>query len=89
MKDVGTEEEFLEKTALLYKNLILIHPFREGNGRSIRTYIIEIAKNAGVKLDFSKINNNIQAKRSQKKISECTIPQVISLLKTCIVQARP
>lgn len=34
-----------------------IHPFREGNGRSQRTFINELASSHGYYLDFSKITN--------------------------------
>ena len=42
----------------LYYKLILIHPFREGNGRSIREFIREfvICKFPEYRLDYSKIN---------------------------------
>lgn len=41
-----------------YYNLILIHPFREGNGRAIREFLREfvLCKFIGYELEYSKIN---------------------------------
>lgn len=38
--------------------LNLIHPFREGNGRTQRLFMEQLALNAGYDLDFSKISDN-------------------------------
>ena len=43
-----------------YYDLIMIHPFREGNGRVIREFLREFVayKLPGFKLDFTKINKD-------------------------------
>lgn len=33
-----------------------LHPFREGNGRTQRTFLIQLAHNAGYEIDFSEID---------------------------------
>ena len=42
-----------------YYNLILIHPFREGNGRTIREFLREFVmyKFPDYKLEYSRINS--------------------------------
>ena len=50
------KEEFCHKCADVFNRLNDLHPFREGNGRTIRTVIYHIAKNAGWLLDLSKCN---------------------------------
>ena len=35
-----------------------IHPFREGNGRTVRLYFQQLAKKAGYKLKFSNVTKD-------------------------------
>jgi len=46
-------EEFSTRAAVLMVELNGVHPFREGNGRTQRVFITELAQEAGHKLDFS------------------------------------
>lgn len=46
-------EEFANRAASIMVELNGVHPFREGNGRTQRVFIGELAKDAGYKLDFS------------------------------------
>jgi cell filamentation protein len=46
-------EEFSTRAAVLMVELNGVHPFREGNGRTQRVFITELAQAAGHKLDFS------------------------------------
>lgn len=60
--EVNTNNQFEIAKFLgdFYYNLILIHPFREGNGRSIREFLREfvIYKFKDYELDYSKIDGN-------------------------------
>jgi cell filamentation protein len=49
-------EEFADRAAGIMVDLNGVHPFREGNGRTQRTFIRELAKQAGHKLDFSVVS---------------------------------
>ena len=44
---------FSEALAYLYTQLIYCHPFREGNGRTIREFVKQFSKNKGKKLGFN------------------------------------
>ncbi|WP_223810278.1 MULTISPECIES: Fic family protein [unclassified Campylobacter] len=46
-------DEFLDKITDFFTNLNALHPFREGNGRTQRTFINQLAKNAGYELDLN------------------------------------
>jgi len=35
-----------------------LHPFREGNGRTQRVFLSQLALNAGYEMDFSKIDTD-------------------------------
>ena len=48
-----SREEFSSRAAILMVDLNGVHPFREGNGRTQRVFISELAREAGHKLDFS------------------------------------
>lgn len=48
----------LEKLALLFANINALHPFREGNGRSQREFIKELAKINGIDLNLTTVSEN-------------------------------
>lgn len=49
-------EEFASRAADVMVDLNGVHPFREGNGRTQRTFVRELAQQAGHKLDFSVVS---------------------------------
>ena len=53
------EEKLIEALAIVHIEYILVHPFREGNGRLSRLLAVVMALQAGQPLlDFSYIDNN-------------------------------
>ncbi|WP_082848060.1 Fic/DOC family protein [Delftia sp. GW456-R20] len=52
------KKNFVEKLSILYSDLNRLHPFREGNGRSTRVFIGQIAERAGYTLDQTRIDNS-------------------------------
>lgn len=48
-----SREVFLEKLVDLYERTNELHPFREGNGRTQRVFLAQLAQNAGYALDFA------------------------------------
>jgi cell filamentation protein len=56
-------EEFVSKMAHYYNELNVIHPFREGNGRVIRTYLSLLAESVGWFVDWDKMSadKNVEA----------------------------
>ena len=62
-KDIYSKESFAFKLAPFYNDLLYIHPFREGNGRTIRSFlrdfVVEKSKNktcGEFDLDYTKID---------------------------------
>ena len=57
--NVNSKYEYAVFLAGYYTDLIAIHPFREGNGRTTREFLREFvnAKNQKFELDFSKVDN--------------------------------
>ncbi len=52
----SSESEFISKSAYYYNRMNLVHPFRTGNGRAIRTFIEGLAFNNGLTIDWKKID---------------------------------
>lgn len=47
------DDEFLDEVADLYHELNMLHPFREGNGRTLRLFITLLVRNTGRDIDFA------------------------------------
>lgn len=54
LKGLGVEQ-FSEKLAYYASDINVLHPFREGNGRSTREYLRCLSQNASYELNYSKI----------------------------------
>lgn len=50
------EKQFIARISELAAELNALHPFREGNGRTIRLFLIMLADNAGYLLDYSQVS---------------------------------
>lgn len=62
---IGLEkDEFVIRCAYYFCEINALHPFREGNGRSQREFIRELALNAGWIIDWHKINPDEMLKAS-------------------------
>lgn len=51
-------DEFIEKIVDFYCTTNMLHPFREGNGRTQRVFISWLIRNAGYDIEFSKIDTD-------------------------------
>ncbi|MBQ9022010.1 MAG: Fic family protein [Eggerthellaceae bacterium] len=51
-------DKFINRLAFYIAEINALHPFREGNGRTQRAFINQLARNAGWELNFSDINPN-------------------------------
>ncbi|MGW4521127.1 Fic/DOC family protein [Amycolatopsis sp. NPDC004378] len=56
-------ERFVERLAYYYGELNACHPFREGNGRTLRAFLRQLSAAAGFRLDWSALDkvSNIAA----------------------------
>jgi cell filamentation protein len=50
--------EFIKKLAWLAGELNALHPFRDGNGRAIRAFLVLLAQNADYELDYSRVDKD-------------------------------
>lgn len=56
----STKNQFIERLTIHYAEWNALHPFRDGNGRTIREFMRLLAEEAGYTLDTTKINENPQ-----------------------------
>lgn len=56
------EQAFAGRAAHYYDQLNAAHPFREGNGRALRVFMHDLAREAGYKLDLTKIDRETHHK---------------------------
>lgn len=51
-------EDFVENIVDFYSVINLLHPFREGNGRTQRVFFTQLIRSAGYDIDFSQIDTD-------------------------------
>ena len=52
-------DEFVSQIADLYHTINMLHPFREGNGRTQRVFFFQLIRNAGYEIDYSDFNSDL------------------------------
>lgn len=58
LRDCKSKNKLGERLAYYLGEINVIHPFREGNGRTQRMFIEYLAQNAGYIIDFAKIDSD-------------------------------
>ena len=53
------DEIFFSELTELYHDLNMLHPFREGNGRTLRLFITLLVRNTGRDIDFAKCGSDM------------------------------
>jgi len=59
-----SKEDFIKSAASFMNGLNMLHPFREGNGRTQRIFIESLADNAGYDLNLSNVSKSIMIQAS-------------------------
>jgi cell filamentation protein len=79
-------ERFLELLATYYGDLNVIHPFREGNGRTLRAFLRQLAAAAGWRLDWSALNpaDNLEASRHNFQTADAS--RLMAVLDPVVVR---
>lgn len=54
-----SQNEFISEIAELYHSLNMLHPFREGNGRTERVFFVQLIRNAGYDIVYSTLNSDL------------------------------
>lgn len=64
LKNCKSDDEFFDLYAELFADLNALHPFREGNGRTQRIFLNQLAKNAGYDIDLNLIPKDAMIRAS-------------------------
>ena len=78
----STKEELSHKLSDLFFEVNQLHPFREGNGRTQRQFLSNLAKINGYELDFKNISSDEMIKISVNKDKKSMIEKINENLKT-------
>jgi len=76
------EEKVFDNLAYVMAELNIIHPFREGNGRSIREFIRLMAKRMGYDLNWGNIDKNKLLEASILSVDNYKV--LVEILKACV-----
>ena len=78
LKDMN-REQFSEKAAFYLGEINMLHPFREGNGRTQRAFMLELGRDAGWESDLSKVSREemILASQQSAKSSNALFEKMI------------
>ncbi|MBN2657360.1 MAG: cell filamentation protein Fic [Calditrichaeota bacterium] len=76
-------DELISNSAELYTELNLIHPFREGNGRSQRILFIHLFANCGYDIDWRHISTEDWLHANQAGV-EMNYSPMIQILDKCL-----
>lgn len=75
-------DKVLDNLAYVMAELNIIHPFREGNGRTIREFIRLMARRCGYDLNWGNVSSHEILEKSILSVNDYTI--LISLLAKCL-----
>lgn len=64
-KDIKDKIEFSERLGQVFLDINMLHPFREGNGRSQRLFISDLARENGYDLEWENISKEIMIEISR------------------------
>lgn len=78
----ATDDVFIDRLAFVMAELNIIHPFREGNGRSIRECIRELALHNGIVLNWGNVDREAVLRTAIDSVDDYTA--LIPLLERCI-----
>lgn len=72
-------ESFISSLANYYGELNVRHPFREGNGRTIRAFLRQLSAAAGYQLDWSELSKseNIEACKIHLSTTDATMLKAV------------
>ncbi len=75
---------FVESLAHYYGELNVCHPFREGNGRTIRAFLRQLAAAAGYLLDWSELNAEANIAACQQHLTTNDLSLLVTVLRPVV-----
>lgn len=81
-------QRFVERLAYFYGELNVIHPFREGNGRTQRAFFRQLAAAAGYRLDWSKVDRQQNIEACSSDINDIGSRALVAMLEPAVSRKR-
>ncbi|MGC5330873.1 Fic/DOC family protein [Micromonospora sp. DT62] len=75
---------FVEALAHYYGELNVCHPFREGNGRTIRSFLRQLAAAAGFLLDWSELDRTENIEACQAHLNTADLSPLVDVLRPVV-----
>ncbi|MEI7689448.1 MAG: Fic family protein [Candidatus Saccharibacteria bacterium] len=79
-------QSFVQEISNLSAELNALHPFREGNGRTIRLFLILVADSAGYLIDYSQVSSK-DLIRADKLAFEGDTKSLVTLYEKAVFRA--
>lgn len=76
-------DEMVNKLSYYFSEINALHPFREGNGRSQREFIRELAFFCNYRIDFRKVDTNLMLEASKDSFL-CNYSKMEELFNICL-----
>ncbi len=83
-----TEQNFIARGAFFLGEINAIHPFREGNGRTQREFLRQIALKAGHKLSWASLDENRNTAASILSYQQGDLSGLVDVLRVAIADAK-
>ncbi|HKS44818.1 MAG TPA: Fic family protein [Amycolatopsis sp.] len=84
---IGLKREgFVKRLAYYYGEMNARHPFREGNGRTQRAFLRQLAAAAGWRLDWSALNREDNIVASRQNLRTADIGLLVRVLEPVVVR---
>ena len=77
--------QFIERLAVNFDNLNVLHPFREGNGRTQRLFWSVIARDAGWDIQWSQISAQENIDASVQALLHVNYAPLIAMFDRCVI----
>lgn len=89
LSEILDKEELSGKMAYFFGELNMIHPFREGNGRTQRLFIEQLClKNKKFEVNFKNISNEEMLNASIESARKKNSPQMQALFMKCLQEKK-
>jgi len=76
-------ESFADRCGWYFGEINAIHPFREGNGRTQREFLRQLAVQAGYSLDWRRVDRDTMTAASRESFSTGDNHSMVDIIRAC------
>jgi cell filamentation protein len=80
----ATVEDFAERAGFYLTEMNAVHPFREGNGRTQREFLRELAGQAGFAVDWRRVTRDEMTAASRESFATGDSASVVAIMRSCV-----